>query len=127
VPQAAQTMRAPLNIIFFPSTCTPCSSIVAAQIGEVLRERGPEVMLLIVAPATKMNFDAFPVSFRTSPQVRVVKDVGGSIEAGSGIAGRPYLFAFDERRRILFAEALAPTGAVHARLKEQLLALYTIP
>ena len=126
IPAAAQEMKAPLNIIFFPSTCAPCNSTVGAQLGEVLRERGAEVRLLFVAPATKMNLDAFPASFRTSSQVRVVKDGDGKIEASAGIAGRPYLLAFDDRRRIVFAEALAPAAGVHANLKEQLLALYTV-
>lgn len=127
IPSAAEDMNARLNIVFFPSTCSPCSSIVAAEIGEVLRERESDVRLLIVEPPTKMNFDAFPAAFRTSPRVKVVKDHNGKIEASAGISVRPYLLAFDERRRILFAEALAPAPAVHADLKEQLLALYTVP
>lgn len=127
VPRLPGETSAPLNAVFFLSSCTPCNSVVIGELAEWTRsDDDRQALTIIVNPLAPSAAQAYKSLFAGSSRVRFVVDRGSKLALQSEIPAYPFLIVFDRQRRLLRAEAISPVGAVYSQLNDELTALHTV-
>lgn len=89
---------AALNAVYFLSSCTPCNSVVVAELAEWIRTDADRATLTIVANELAPSAaETYAPLFGEGSPVRFVTDRKGSLAKQSEIAALPFLIVFDKR------------------------------
>ncbi|HEV8434620.1 MAG TPA: hypothetical protein VGR95_14485 [Thermoanaerobaculia bacterium] len=117
-----------LNIVLYLSSCTPCGSLTFDGAAAFVRTNPHSSHLYVVVNRNASRAaELFRERVSGVNDVTFVDDTDGSLARSAAVPSLPFLVIYDDSRRLLRAEAIAPSGSAHACLNEEITALYTIP
>jgi len=116
-----------LNIVLYLSSCTPCASFTFDAAAAFVRKNPQSSSLVVVV---NRNADGAEDLLRErvagAKNVAFIRDPHAAIARSAAVPSLPFLVIYDDRHRLLRAEAIAASGAAHACLDDEIAALYTV-